>query len=58
MEVDDVEIVGAAAHLVEHGKMRGDRRFQRMRVEPQRLVPDRHQPRGSAASALANSVTS
>ena len=42
MEVDDVEILGAQAHFVQHRKMRRDRRFQRRRIEPERLVADGH----------------
>ena len=44
MEVDDVELLGAQPHFVQHREMRGDRRFQRRRIEPQRLVPDWHKP--------------
>ncbi len=43
MEVDDVELVRPAAHLVQHGHVRGQVRFQRGGIQPDGLVAHRDQ---------------
>ena len=59
VEVEDVELVRPAAHLVQHGQMGGEIGLQRVRVEPDGLVAARAPACALVrASALANSVTS
>ncbi len=43
VEVDDVEVVRAPAHLVQHGHVRGEVRLQRGRIQPDGLIAHGHQ---------------
>src|SRR6185437_1977147 len=40
MEVDDVELVRPSPHLVHHREMRREVGLERVRIEPDRLIPD------------------
>ncbi len=44
VEVDQVELAGAAAHLVQHGHVGGEIGLQGRRVQPNGLVASRRQP--------------
>src|SRR6185312_14618409 len=52
MKVQDVELTGPRAHLIEHAEVRGHVRLQCGRIEAQRLVAYRGQRR-SCLRALA-----
>ena len=45
VEMDHVEVVGALQHLGQHDHMRRQIGLQRGRVQPDRLIPHRHQSR-------------
>ena len=45
VEVQHVEVVGAAPHLVQHRQMRGDVGLERRRVESYGLLAHRHEER-------------
>ena len=46
VEMQHVELVRALAHLVQHREVRGDVGFERRRIEADRLIAHRREPRG------------